>query len=548
MERLKRIFKLNFMGIASGTIFYCLSLTPSLLPRPPFFEGMIAGISFALGYAFGVFLSWLVRLVVPRCEPPANIKRWAWATLLVVAVFLMAAYALWQKSWQNQVRVRIGEQPLQSHHSVTIILTAFVFASMIILAGRLIGWAIRVASAYLGRWVPARLSAAAGTLVVAIILVLFYNGVIVRAFVSVSNNVYKKQNVQTAPGVRQPTDALRSGSSASLVRWNALGYQGRSFVAGAPTQKQIGNFDNSQSAQDPIRVYVGLGSAKDAAERARLAVKELERTGAFDRPVLAVMTSTGSGWVEPQAAASLEYMWHGDTALVSMQYSYLPSWISFLVDQDKATEAGRALYDAVYARWQQLPVNHRPKLIAFGLSLGSYGAQADFSGTSDMQNRTSGALFMGTPSFTPLRNYFVNGRDKGSPQWQPVYQNGQTVRFAAQGDDLKKPAAAWAYPRIVYMQHASDPVVWWSPNLIWHKPDWLKETRGADVTPNMQWYPFVTFAQVTVDQFFSTSPPVGHGHNYSNSEVAAWSAITSPPNWSAQKAQKLQHIISDYPI
>ena len=33
-------------------------------------------------------------------------------------------------------------------------------------------------------------------------------------------------------------------------------------------------------------------------------------------------------------------MYAGDTALVSMQYSYLPSWISFLVDRSKVAETG----------------------------------------------------------------------------------------------------------------------------------------------------------------------------------------------------------------
>ena len=53
----------------------------------------------------------------------------------------------------------------------------------------------------------------------------------------------------------------------------------------------------------------------------------------------------------------------GDSAIVSIQYSYLPSWISYLVDQKEAREAGRALFDAVYDRWSQLSIDDRPKLI-----------------------------------------------------------------------------------------------------------------------------------------------------------------------------------------
>jgi Predicted membrane protein len=35
------------------------------------------------------------------------------------------------------------------------------------------------------------------------------------------------------------------------------------------------------------------------------------------------------GGLGPQLANPLEYMYNGDTAIVAMQYSYLPSWLSF---------------------------------------------------------------------------------------------------------------------------------------------------------------------------------------------------------------------------
>lgn len=99
---------------------------------------------------------------------------------------------------------------------------------------------------------------------------------------------------------------------------------------------------------------------------------ELERLGAFDRSVLNVVTPTGSGWVNENQAQALEYLWHGDTATVSMQYSYLPSLLSFLVDGNRAETAGRLLFDDVYARWSELPPGHRPKLVVSGESLGSF--------------------------------------------------------------------------------------------------------------------------------------------------------------------------------
>ena len=155
-------------------------------------------------------------------------------------------------------------------------------------------------------------------------------------------------------------------------------------------------------AVEPIRVYVGVDSAPTPQDRAAMAVKELERTGAFDRPVLIVAGATGTGWLEPQSVDSIEYMWGGDTAIATIQYSFLPSWISFLVDKDRASDAGQALFEAVYAKWSTLPPDKRPKLITYGLSLGSFAAQAPFGSAQDIAARTDGALFEGTIEPVPL--------------------------------------------------------------------------------------------------------------------------------------------------
>jgi len=541
-----RFFKLNFGGLAIGTVFYCFSLTPSLLPRPPLYAGVIAGISFAVGYAIGAGGSWIIRRFV-HTEFSAKVKRIAWWVMLGLAVIFVISYTVWNAGWENQVRELIGQaDELQGPHVFTIISIAFVTAAVIVLTGRLIRKLIQFAAKLAARWVPARLAAGVGLIAVTVLLVLIFNQGLVRAFITVSNRIYHSHNQTTADGVVQPQTTLRSGGPESLVPWKTLGFQGRSFIGSGPDQSELEHL-NGRPGLEPIRVYAGLDSAPTVQARADLTVRELERTGAFDRSVLVVATTTGTGWVEPQAADSLEYMWNGDTAIAAMQYSYLPSWISFLVDQQNATEAGQALFNAVYNKWKTLPPETRPKLIAYGLSLGSYGGQSAFSGVEDIQNRTSGALFVGTPSNSQPWERFKAQRDKGSPEWQPVYQGGRVVRFAATSEDLAKPDSSWSSPRLLYLQHASDSVVWWNYNLIWHKPDWLKEKRGPDVSPDMQWYPFITFAQVTVDQFFGTTVPNGHGHNYADTIVAAWRSITQPADWSAEQSQKLQTIIGAYP-
>jgi len=143
--------------------------------------------------------------------------------------------------------------------------------------------------------------------------------------------------------VQQPATSLRSGGPGSLIPWDTLGWQGRNFTGKGPTAGDIGAF-TGHPAMEPIRIYAGLASADGPDTQAALAVRDLQRAGGFQRKNLVVVTTTGSGWVDPALVDTFEYLSNGDCATAAIQYSYLPSWISYLVDQSKALAAGRALF------------------------------------------------------------------------------------------------------------------------------------------------------------------------------------------------------------
>lgn len=536
--------RLNFVGLVVGLLSFCASLLPSLLPRPWLYQGLISGLAIVVGYSLGVLASQTYRwLSLP--EVPAKYKKILWRVLYVVAPITVIIFLYKGAQWQNQVRELVAEQPQPGTHMVRILLLAALVFLLVIAAARLIRKLNAKLRALTGRWLPRRVAFALSVAVISVLLYWLVSGVLFGAFVDFSNSVYAGKNATTPPGVSQPTSPYRSGSPESLVPWDTIGYQGKAFVARGPSQAQLAAFSGAQP-KEQIRIYAGLDSAADAKSRAELAVKELERTKAFDRKILIVATATGTGWLEPQSVDSLEYMYNGDSAIVSQQYSYLPSWISFLVDKQNATEAGQALFNAVYAKWQTLPEASRPKLVTYGLSLGSFGGQSAFGGATQLQFLTDGALYMGTPSDTALWRRITANRDAGSPEWQPVYENGKNIRFAATNENIVKDTNTWSAPRALYMQHASDPVVWFSFDLLFNEPDWLKEAPGPDVSPAMRWYPFVTFFQVTVDQFFGVTVPNGHGHNYGNTIANAWAAVAVPTGWSNEKTTALQEIIDTY--
>ena len=111
------------------------------------------------------------------------------------------------------------------------------------------------------------------------------------------------------------------------------------------------------------------------------------------------------------------------------------------------------------------------------------------------------------------------------------------MRFAARVTDLVEPDGSLSHPAVVYLQHASDPIVWWSTRLIWRRPDWLSEPHGPDVVPQVRWYRFVTFWQITCDMITGLAAPAGHGHRYGPEVATAWAAILRPPRWTASNMQ-----------
>lgn len=540
------VYRLNFLGLSVALVFFCFSVLPSLLPRPWLYQSLISGISIAIGYGIGVLLSAAIRWTF-QYELPRTVKQKGWKLLGIFGPLVFIIYSYLGSIWQNEVHRLVGADLPQGRHFLRIFFFTLAISWILITIARIIRRFHGYTVAKLDHFMPRRVSIGLGATIVCIFIWWLLSGVFFNFFVSQSNKAYKNRNNSTPVGITQPSSTLRSGSPQSIIPWSTIGFQGQKFVGSGPSMQDLKDF-NGTEPKEPIRIYAGINSANNPTTRAHLVIQELHRTGAFNRKILILATPTGTGWLEPQSIDSIEFMHNGDTAIVTQQYSYLPSWISFLVDKDNARDAGRALFDAVYAEWSQLPADSRPKLITYGLSLGSFGGQAAFSGVNHLRLAVDGALFVGTPNDTLLWRDVTAQRDHGTPEWQPTYQEGKAVRFAANNDNINSPQESWQKPRLLYLQHASDPVVWFSFDLLLQKPDWLNEKRGYDVSPTMRWYPFVTFFQVAIDQFFGTSVPSGHGHNYSNTVVSAWRAIAPPEDWNNHKTKILQENIDSYAI
>ncbi|MFW3170955.1 alpha/beta hydrolase [Geodermatophilus sp. CPCC 206100] len=532
---------LSLPGSWGAVLLVCASLTPSLLPRSGVAQGVVSGISAAMGYGLGVLAAAVWRALADRGPRPP--RRWAWRAFLAGAVLLTAVAFLLGRRWQGALRELMGmpAEPLGPVLAAPVV-AVLVFAAILAVA-RAARAAGRGVARLLGRWIGPSAARALGALTVAALAVLVVSGWALDGVLAAADRTFALQDQDTAEGVERPSSTLRSGGPGSLIGWDTLGREGRTFVAGGPAAAEIGAFSGTTAAE-PIRIYSGVATAEDVETRAQAAVDDLQRAGGFDRARLLVATTTGRGWLDAGSLTAFEYLAGGDSAVVAMQYSYVPSGLSYLVDQSRARAAGRELFDAVYERWTVLPPDDRPELYVFGESLGSFGAEAAFSGEYDLRNRVTGALFVGPPNFNALHTEFRDGRDPGSREVEPVYRGGRTVRFSTEVSAGAPPAdQPWTGSRVLILQHPSDPVTWWSPSLLLERPDWLAEEPGRDVLPEMTWIPLVTFWQVTLDMPFSTDVPEGHGHRYTRESVDAWALLLRPPDWTAEKADQLRALL-----
>lgn len=533
----------SWPGLVSGTLFFALSLTPSLLPRSALMQGIVSGLSLAVGYALGA----LGHAVWRYLELPAPTPRVAWTARLVTGAICVLTAALFLRqasAWQDSIRALMAMEPSEGTRPLAVGLFATALFAVLLLLARLFRLVSAAVSRFVSRYVPRRVSLLVGTLVAAAAFWSIVEGVLVRSVLGVVDRSFQQVDALMEPQTEQPQDPLRSGSPESAIAWEDLGRAGRGFIAGGPTRADLRAFFGDDVAA-PIRVYVGLNSAETIAERSRLALQELERAGAFERSVLVVVTPTGTGWVDPGAIDTLEYLNRGDVASVAIQYSYLDSMFALLLEPERGVETAETLFADVYERWTGLPRDNRPALYLHGLSLGALHSDASFSVYDVMRDPFQGALWSGPPFRTETWAWATARRVPGSPAWLPRFRDGTVIRFTDQQERLRIPGVPWGPLRIAFLQYPSDPITFFEPSMWYRRPEWMEPPRGADVTPALRFIPIVTMLQVIADMRAGDLTPRGHGHKFAADDyIDAWLALTEPEGWAEHDTLRLKALFA----
>ena len=525
---------ISLIGVVGALVMYGVSVSPSLLARSWQWHAVASGVLSAVGYIVGLTIQRFYALVVPRLGVQITAPQ---SVSIAFRAVLLLGFFLWFLRWllQSYRERKRANHPVGMRGETLgeyLLGTFCAFILMLVLLGIAWGlqWIGRAIVIVLSQWMHMIFALALSLLILVVIVYALTSQVLLKLGINFFTRHARKMNNRTAKGIVQPQVPERSGSPQSRSSWRAVGGQGRVFLGRGPSRSDIEAVTGC-SAMEPIRVYAGMPEEGQSLQSAAdLVVEELHRTGAFDRAVILIATSTGSGWVDEWQVQPLEYLTRGNCATASMQYSFVPSSINFLTDLDVSEEAAVILFETIRRAVDEIPEDRRPALFVCGESLGAYASQHVFSGIVDVLSRTDGALWVGTPAFTPMHAELTAIRHRGSPEVAPVVANGRHVRFVNVPENLwsdvyGRELGDWNYPRVVYAQHPSDPVVWWNSELVWHKPDWISEKVDGDVSPHMQYTRGATYIQVLVDMPVAGTAPGGHGHTYHEELIPLWEAI-----------------------
>ena len=528
------------IGLVVAAIFFGLSVTPSMVPRAPELQGILGGVVASIGYlvwwlAFK-FLEWLG---VPVARALSRNIRLGFGSLAMAVV----AASLWKAAdWQNSILAAWGLAPIDATAPLRIaVIGGAVFLGLLV-AGRTFAILARTWQRRSQNVLPPRLAQAAGLVASVAIFAALVEGFAFRAALRTIDASARIADAIVLPDLEPPVSPFDSGGPNSLLAWEDLGRWGRVFVASGPSAEDIAAFWD-EPAHDPIRVYIGLNAAITPEARAQLALDELRRVDGFDRAILVIAMPTGSGWLDPGSMDTLDYMARGDVATVAVQYSYLPSPVSVVVDPTAGMSEAQALFDIVYRHWTALAPEDRPQLYLHGLSLGAFLSQETVPLLDLYADPIDGALWTGSPYLSEFWQMVRARRHAASPEWRPRFGNGSLVRTTNQHGGLEPFDADWGPMRFVLLQYGSDPIVFFDWSLAWSRPAWLSGERAPDLSPEMRWIPVVTLFQVGLDMAVALGT-LGFGHDYvARDYIPAWSATLAPEGWTeGDEARLVAHL------
>ncbi|MCB0878788.1 MAG: alpha/beta-hydrolase family protein, partial [Thermoleophilia bacterium] len=272
---------------------------------------------------------------------------------------------------------------------------------------------------------------------------------------------------------------------------------------------------DASKVQDPVRVYGGMYHGKAPEELAQKILDESIARGAFDKSRIVLYVPSGSGHVNPMPVAASEYETLGDIASVAMQYGKKPS-VKSLDKVDDATALFQSVLDKFHAHIDAMPEAGRPKLTAYGESLGAWSVQDTWLQSGVEGLRSSGldeVINVGSPRFSGFRSRAIGLAGHKLDPTGTIFEFNDINELRALDRSARDGVRGYL------LTHYNDPVNKFSPAMFVQRPEWLSRSENAMGVPRkMKWLPGVSGLQGVMDTINGTNPNAGilarTGHDY----------------------------------
>ncbi len=363
-------------------------------------------------------------------------------------------------------------------------------------------------------------------------------GAVAAAFADTFVRGMELYNRVVDPGYDEPpTSAARSAGPGSVTTFSRTGRQGRRFILDVPSADDIASVMGVPARAEPVRVFVGYDQARTPEERVKLALSELERTGAYDRAVLIVGSPAGTGLVDSIPFETADYLLAGDSAGVAVQYERLPSLLAI----HRVGVGGlhlRLLLEGIGAALDRRGAKRRPRVLLYGESLGSWAGQNALlgagSGVAALDRLgVERALWVGSPHYSGWMRAVLEGG-----------QSAESVVEVPSAQALEQLGApALSKLRAVLLTHHNDPVSKLSLDLFVRRPEWLGADRPPGVSSRQRFSPVITVLQTALDTANATNPVPGvfraTGHDYRADLPKATALAYGLPRASAEQWSRI---------
>ena len=409
---------------------------------------------------------------------------------LVLTGSMLAGVLFWAQRRRKVREEEVGKWPIPQEVTIpTAVGTAFVVSGV----GRAVGWGFKESrSAWIRFLGPGWSKNVMGRVINAGI----WGGAAVAAYNAFVGKL-TKSNDTVEPGYATPPTAPEvSGSPGSVSTFEELGLQGRRYVIDAPTPELIEEIMGEKARAQPIRAFIGFNTEPlYSTGRAELALEELDRTKAFDRSYLLLVSPTGTGWVDHTVIEAAELLTRGDIATCCIQYARSPSFLA--VQQVALGRAQfRLLLWGIRERLRERPPEKRPKVLIFGESLGAWSSSdvVMHQGISGFDHYgIDRALWFGLPW---LAKWSRSGMIRQASDTVP---EGTVGVFDNHEEYSELTPEQRERLRAVVLSHDNDPIALFGPDMLVRKPEWIGAEGLRGVAQSIEWTPIVTFCQTAID-------------------------------------------------